>query len=65
MRSPTRSRAAISTICGTSWATCCCRSCFTPAWREEQGAFDFGDVVEAITEKLIRRHPHVFGDAQG
>ncbi len=29
---------------------------------EEQGAFDFGDVVEAITDKLIRRHPHVFGD---
>jgi nucleoside triphosphate diphosphatase len=29
---------------------------------EEQGAFDFGDVVEAITEKLIRRHPHVFGE---
>ncbi len=30
---------------------------------EEQGRFDFGDVVLAITEKLIRRHPHVFGDA--
>ena len=29
---------------------------------EEQGAFDFGDVVQAITEKLVRRHPHVFGD---
>ena len=29
----------------------------------EQGAFDFGDVVQAITEKLVRRHPHVFGDA--
>jgi len=29
---------------------------------EEIGAFDFGDVVEAITSKLIRRHPHVFGD---
>ncbi len=29
---------------------------------EEQGTFDFGDVVQAITEKLIRRHPHVFGD---
>jgi ATP diphosphatase len=28
---------------------------------EEQGAFAFGDVVEAITKKLIRRHPHVFG----
>src|SRR6266550_2737972 len=30
---------------------------------QEQGAFDFGDVVETITEKLIRRHPHVFGGA--
>lgn len=30
---------------------------------EEQGSFDFGDVVEAITGKLIRRHPHVFGKA--
>jgi len=29
---------------------------------EEQCAFDFGDVVEAITTKLIRRHPHVYGD---
>ena len=27
---------------------------------QEQGAFDFGDVVEAITAKLVRRHPHVF-----
>src|SRR3954464_11052931 len=30
---------------------------------EEQSAFAFGDVVEAIAAKLIRRHPHVFGDA--
>src|ERR1700691_4621295 len=29
---------------------------------QEQGAFDFGGVVQAITAKLIRRHPHVFGD---
>ncbi|HEX4298899.1 MAG TPA: nucleoside triphosphate pyrophosphohydrolase [Devosia sp.] len=29
----------------------------------ETGLFDFGDVVQAITEKLIRRHPHVFGEA--
>jgi nucleoside triphosphate diphosphatase len=29
---------------------------------EEQGAFAFPDVVEAITRKLIRRHPHVFGN---
>ncbi len=31
---------------------------------EEAGAFAFPDVVQAITEKLIRRHPHVFGDAR-
>lgn len=31
---------------------------------QEQGAFAFADVVEAITGKLIRRHPHVFGDAR-
>lgn len=30
---------------------------------EEAGEFDFGDVVNAITGKMIRRHPHVFGDA--
>jgi ATP diphosphatase len=30
---------------------------------QEQNAFDFGDVVAGITEKLIRRHPHVFGEA--
>ena len=29
---------------------------------EECGAFDFGAVTEAITSKLLRRHPHVFGD---
>lgn len=32
---------------------------------EEQNVFDFGDVVETITAKLIRRHPHVFADAEG
>ncbi|MBU6456621.1 MAG: nucleoside triphosphate pyrophosphohydrolase [Bradyrhizobium sp.] len=32
---------------------------------EEQGAFCFGDVVEAITRKMIRRHPHVFADRNG
>jgi ATP diphosphatase len=29
---------------------------------QERGLFDFGDVVGAITDKMIRRHPHVFGD---
>src|ERR1700743_1334566 len=32
---------------------------------QERGAFDFGDVVEGITQKLLRRHPHVFGEAKG
>lgn len=31
---------------------------------EEQGHFDFPQVVEAICDKLIRRHPHVFGTAE-
>jgi nucleoside triphosphate diphosphatase len=31
---------------------------------EERQAFSFGDVVEAITTKMIRRHPHVFGDEE-
>jgi ATP diphosphatase len=32
---------------------------------EEQGAFAFDDVVDAICTKLIRRHPHVFGNKAG
>ena len=31
---------------------------------EEEGLFDFGDVVQAVTTKMIRRHPHVFGDEE-
>jgi tetrapyrrole methylase family protein/MazG family protein/ATP diphosphatase len=31
---------------------------------EEAGHFCFDDVVGAICEKLVRRHPHVFGDAE-
>jgi MazG family protein len=29
---------------------------------EEEGAFSFDDVIEAICRKMVRRHPHVFGD---
>jgi MazG family protein len=31
---------------------------------EEHGAFRFADVVTAISDKMVRRHPHVFGDAK-
>ena len=30
----------------------------------EQGLFNFADVVDGVSEKLVRRHPHVFGEAQ-
>jgi MazG family protein len=30
----------------------------------EIDAFDFGDVVAAVCDKMVRRHPHVFGDAE-
>ncbi len=30
---------------------------------EEAGLFDFADVAQGIADKMIRRHPHVFGDA--
>jgi len=31
---------------------------------EERGLFDFGAVVQAINEKMVRRHPHVFGEPE-
>jgi tetrapyrrole methylase family protein/MazG family protein/ATP diphosphatase len=31
---------------------------------EEDGAFAFADVADAITTKMVRRHPHVFGEAE-
>ncbi len=32
---------------------------------EERGIFTFDDVVQGISEKMIRRHPHVFGNQNG
>ncbi len=31
---------------------------------EEQGAFGFDEVATAVADKMVRRHPHVFGDAE-
>ncbi len=36
---------------------------FQAELRREVGAFDFADVADAISDKLVSRHPHVFGDA--
>ena len=32
---------------------------------KENGAFDMEDVLDKINDKMIRRHPHVFGDSEG
>ncbi len=31
---------------------------------KERGVFDFTDVVQNLSDKMIRRHPHVFGDVK-
>jgi tetrapyrrole methylase family protein/MazG family protein len=37
---------------------------FQCAIREEEGVFTFDDVARTLADKLVRRHPHVFGDAE-
>ena len=37
---------------------------FQSALREQAGEFDVDDVAQAICDKLVRRHPHVFGDTK-
>ncbi len=37
---------------------------FQAQLRSEEGAFGFAEVADAISDKLVSRHPHVFGDAQ-
>lgn len=38
--------------------------CFYAMFAEEKGTFDFGDVCEQLSKKLIYRHPHIYGNAQ-
>jgi MazG family protein len=37
---------------------------FQAELRQEAGAFEFADVADAISDKLVSRHPHVFGDSK-
>ncbi len=37
---------------------------FQAELRQEAGAFEFADVADAISDKLVSRHPHVFGDGK-
>ena len=39
-----------------------CQVVFHSTLAREEGLFDLGDVARTITDKLVRRHPHVFGD---
>lgn len=38
--------------------------CFYAIFAEEKSEFDFGDVCEQLSKKLIFRHPHIYGSAQ-
>ena len=64
MKSPTQSSAAISQDLRDELGDLLLQVVFHARMAEEAGRFDFGGVVEAITAKLVRRHPHVFGDAR-
>ncbi len=48
---------------GASWATSSSRCTFLACVAEEQGLYDLGEVAAGIHAKLVRRHPHIFGDA--
>ena len=58
MRSPTRSRGRTSTSCARTRRSLAAGRLPRPDGRGS-GRFGFGDVVEAITRKMVRRHPHV------
>ena len=64
-RRPTTSSTRASTPTSrTSSATCCSRWCSTRVLGEEAGEFTTADVARGIHDKLVRRHPHVFGDVE-
>ena len=47
-----------------SWAICCLQVYLQAQVAHDEDLFHIGDVYQAITEKLIRRHPHVFGEVE-
>ena len=61
---PTPPIAAMTRSCSTSSETCSSRSMFLSLLLEERGAGDLAQVAEHCRQKLIRRHPHVFGDTE-
>lgn len=54
-------RVKTSTICAESWGIYC-SVVFYAQMAQEEGRFNFDDICAAISDKLERRHPHVFAD---
>ena len=57
-----RSSGAIGTICVRELGDFILQAVFFAQMAAEEKRFDIGDALDAINEKLIRRHPHVFAD---
>ena len=63
LRSPRRHRPPrLARTWPKSWATSSCRPSSTRRWPPKQNLFTIDDSLDAINEKLVRRHPHVFGE---
>ena len=54
--------AGIGPIFARSWAICCLQVLFYAQMASEPGYFTIADVIAGLNRKLVRRHPHVFGD---
>ena len=62
MKSPMRSLAAILVDLKDELGDLLLQVVYHARMAEEREAFDFADTADALARKLIRRHPHVFGD---
>ena len=51
-------------LCGGAWGMCVMQVVFHAEIETEQGGFTMGDVIQGICEKMIYRHPHVFGSGK-
>ena len=63
-RSPTPRSPTTPRSCATSSATCCSRSTSSRSSSRSRETGDLDDVARGVHDKLVRRHPHVFGDAE-
>ena len=63
MRSPRPPRAATRDALRDELGDLLLQVVFHARMAEEAGSFAFNDVARVIADKMVRRHPHVFGDA--